>query len=120
MLTGRYGNPGCVKVGDQVIIAGGRSEDGYHLKSVELLDVKTHEIQYGAEMVKPREYFSLVSLQSPHQRVLAIGGHTLKRLKPFSSVEEYSEGEWREVEPLGEELFRYGAVVIPVNTLCGG
>ena len=60
LKTWRGSSPGCTKLGQKVIIAGGwdgSNRNNEQLRSTEVLDLQTREISYGGDMAERRMWF---------------------------------------------------------------
>ena len=106
--------PGCAKIGQKVIIAGGYG--GGVLRSTEVLDLGTREITAGGDMATPRYWFHLGTIRrgGEEEKVLALGGVSL------NTVEEWVEesGTWKRAASLAGEKGYFGAVTVPKEFLC--
>jgi len=120
LKTSRTEGPGCVKVGQKVIIAGGWNEGA--LCSTEVLDLDSREITAGEDMVSPRHWFHLATIRREGQeKVFAVGG--LDDSTYLNTVEELVEEEesttWATADSfLGERRGVFGALALPEEFLC--
>jgi len=122
METGRIWWPGCAKLGDKVIIAGGR--EGYGttaLQTTEILDLTSRTISKGGNLVTPRRFFHMITFDNNgDSTTLALGGYNdddnwLKSIEKWNPETE----TWSEVEEqLEEEKSSFGLVAAPKNLVC--
>jgi len=119
LKTSRTYWPGCAKIGQKVIIAGGYN-NGEALRSSEVLDLDSREITAGEDMASPRCFFHLATIRRGGlEKVLAVGGRDASSY--VNTVEELVEVEesttWRKADSfLGRSLF--GAEAFPEEFLC--
>ena len=66
LKTYRYSQPGCAKIGNKVIIAGG-AKNGKQLKSTEVLDIIARTTSDGGKMASARIRFNLAKISSGGQ-----------------------------------------------------
>merc|ERR1712088_891353 len=94
LKTSRYYTPGCAKLGDKVIVAGGR---GY-LRSTLVLDITTRTISTGGDMASPRSYFNLATISRGRgDTTFALAGRSVSYTLYTSSSEQLnSVEEWEE------------------------
>ena len=117
LKTSRINSPGCAKLGNKVIIAGG--QNGGFLRSTEVLDIASHTITAGGDMASARSHFSLATIRNG-------GGHTLYAIAGFGSskevntVEEWVEesSTWKEAESLTRARRQFGVLRLPKETIC--
>ena len=115
----RDNSPGCAKVGQKVIIAGGNSKTGGSLKSTEVLDLATHSLASGGEMATARTWFLLVTIISGgEEELFALAGSDDS--SNFNSVEEWVEetSRWKAADNLVKKTHAYGAVAVPRQFIC--
>ena len=117
LQTDRSSQPGCSKIENYVVIAGGRGSSGW-LSSTEVLDLSTRAIVYAGDMNSPRGHFHLATItRNGQQMLLAFGGHPGN----LNSVEQFfpNNNTWT-VEPTTMEETRrnYGAVAVPKKLIC--
>ena len=116
----RYSWPGCVKLGDKIIIAGGH--DGRTtLQTTEILDLTSRTISKGGNLVTPRRRFHMITFDNNgDSTTLALGGkdddrNALKSIEKWNpETETWSEGE----EQLEEKRSDFGLVAAPKNLVC--
>jgi len=119
----RVGWPGCAKIGQKVIIAGGYN-NGEGLRSSEVLDLDSREITAGGDMASPRRWFHLATIRRGGQeKVFAVGGSSDDRTRYLNTVEELVEEEesttWATADSfLGERRGVFGALALPEEFLC--
>merc|ERR1712141_820193 len=81
--------PGCAKIGDKVILAGGTG-GGRVLQSTEVLDITTRTISTGGDMATPRRSFNLATIsRGGGDTTFALAGSLGPEL--LNSVEEWEE-----------------------------
>ena len=135
LQTRRRKQPGCSKIGDQVVIAGGHDdsydEDYYddyyefefeYLRSAEVLDLSTRTIFYAGDMNSPKAYFHMATItMNGHQTLLAFGGYSASSNYASNSVEQFdpSSNTWNLV-PTGmeEARFYFATVIVPRELVC--
>jgi len=113
----RTSQPGCAKIGQKVIIAGGRN--GGVLSSTEVLDLTTRRITSGGEMATPRYFFHVGTIRSRDQEQLfAIAGHDGSNR--LNTVEEWveSSSSWKPADNLVEKRNQFGLVPVPRHLVC--
>merc|ERR1712183_404772 len=87
LKTSRYNTPGCAKLGNKVILAGGRGGRGV-LQSTLILDITTRTISTGGEMATPRRWFNLATIsRGGGDTTFAIAGRTSGTRPDLNSVE---------------------------------
>ena len=114
LKASRVENPGCAKVGQQVIIAGG--SEGY--RSTEVLDLVSRQLTPGGRMTAPRRYFHAATFFSRgEEKTFALAGFDSIELR---SVEEWVErsSTWKAAKNLIEKKRHFGAVVVPLKLVC--
>jgi hypothetical protein len=136
----------CAATGGRVVLAGGRDDEGNRLKSTEVIDISTHRVTAGPELLKARRRLQLAVLPAPDgegARVLAIGGYDARPRagpvvlpgaeglaiggrdddKRLDRVEEWLPGPggnstWRQLTALQEARSDFGAVSLPKGLVC--
>ena len=116
--TSRWG-PGCAKLGDKIIIAGGY--DGRTTtQTTEILDLTSRTISKGGNLVTPRYFFHMITIDNNgDSTTLALGGYD--GANALQSIEKWNpETEtWSEVEEqLEEKRDVFGLVALPENLVC--
>jgi hypothetical protein len=110
--------PGCAKLGQKVIIAGGSY--GGSLRSTEVLDLDSREITAGGDMATPRSYFHLATIRSGGQeKVFAVAGLDALGNK-LNSVEEWVEesSTWKAATSLTSTRAYHGVTLVPKHLVC--
>ena len=119
LKTSRTYYPGCAKVGNKVIIAGGEG-NGRKLQSTEVLDITTRTLLAGGDMASPRNHFCLATIRSGGQdKSFALAGHDGS--SKLNTVEEWVEesSSWKEAEILSRARYYFGVVaLLPKQTIC--
>ena len=127
LKTWRGSSPGCSKLGQKVIIAGGWLSDGNNiLRSTEVLDLQTREITSGGDMAQRRMWFrSGAIIGSGGVEVLFVfGGQKDNRNQNIETylngVEEWVEesSTWKATNSLAEPRGYYGSTVAPKELVC--
>jgi hypothetical protein len=116
-MTNRYNQPGCAKIGQKVIIAGGYN--GGELSSTEVLDLVNRRITSGGEMATPRSYFHIATLVSGgEEKMFALAGYDGS--SRINSVEEWVEenSTWKGSDNLVEKRREFGFVKAPRHLVC--
>ena len=116
LKTMRISSPGCTKLGQKVIIAG-----GFKRQSTEVLDLQTREITSGGPMAQPRMWFhsGVIIGSGGRETLFAFGGEDDKG-GIMNAVEEWVEesGTWKAAKSLAEPKAYYGATVAPKEIVC--
>ena len=111
--------PGCSKINNKVVIAGGYYQ--FTLRTTDVLDLATRKITSAGEMTTPRREFHIVTITTDKvNRVLALAGHDGDSTT-LSSVEEFDPDDmtWKLVPAnIREGIFRFGAAELPRNLIC--
>ena len=118
LLTNRRKGPGCARIGQRVIIAGGYSSEVE--RSTEVLNIETRTIEYAHDLNTPRQFFHIVSITTEGvERTFALGGYDFSTY--LDSVEKLDPETliWRE-SPLNlvERRDQFGAVELPKSLAC--
>ena len=120
METYRSSWPGCAKLGDKIIIAGGLS-GGTPLQTTEILDLTSRTISKGGNLVTPRRFFHMITFDNNGDfTTLALGGE-VNIYKVLKSIEKWNpETEtWSELEDHLEEMrVAFGLVAVPRSLVC--
>ena len=117
--TFRDRNPGCAKIGQKVIIAGGY-RNGASLSSTEVLDLIDRRISSGGEMASPRMYFHLATIISGgEEKMFALAGYNID-ISWLNSVEEWVEesSTWKAADNMVEQRSDFGSVAVPRHLVC--
>ena len=126
LQTSRYSQPGCSKIDNRIVIAGGFSS-GQYLQSTEVLDLKTNSLVYAGDLNSPRGWFHMATIRRDGQQlILAFGGYngpssTLNNVSILNSVEQFnpSNNTWTLAPTTMEEARRqFGAVVVLKKMVC--
>ena len=116
LKTKRFSSPGCTKLGQKVIIAG-----GFKRQSTEVLDLQTREITSGGPMAQPRMWFHSGTIlgSGGRETLFAFGGEDDKG-RIMNGVEEWVEesGTWKAANSLAKPIAYYGATVAPKELVC--
>jgi len=118
LKTRRKAWPGCAKLGQKVIIAGGYN--GETLRSTEVLDLDTREITAGGDMATPRYWFHLAAIRiGGEEKVVAVGGADASD-NQLNSVEEWVEesSTWKAADNIAQKRRFFGVVEVPRTLVC--
>jgi hypothetical protein len=120
LQTSRRKQPGCSKIGDQVVIAGGVDRSGY-LGSTEVLNLSTRTIVYAGDLNSPRAWFHMATItMNGEQTLLAFGGR-MGRSSYLNSVEHFNTttNTWTFASTgMVEARWQFEAVALPREILC--
>ena len=117
LKTSRTYQPGCAKIGQKVIIAGGYNGGG--LSSTRVLDLVNRRITSGGEMTTPRYSFHLATITSGREeKMFALAGRDGSTR--LNTVEEWVEesSTWKATDNLIEQRTSFGAVLAPRHLVC--
>ena len=109
--------PGCVKIGEKVIVSGGWDGSG-NLATTEILDLETRKIEVAGELATPRRNFHIIKIvEAGLERYLAMGGTDGSS---FDSVEEFDADtlSWKPAANLLEARAYYGVVALERSLVC--
>jgi len=110
--------PGCAKLGQKVIIAGGYY--GGAFRSTEVLDLDSREITAGGDMATPRRYFHLATIRTGGlEKVFAVGGQDWADAE-LNTVEEWVEesSTWKAADNIARKTGTFAAVGVPRKLVC--
>ena len=120
LQTYRINSPGCGKIGDQVVIAGG-SDGSRDLRSTEVLNLSTKTIGYAGFMNSRRRYFHMGTITMNGQQTLfAFGGYSGSLY--LNSIEQFDpiSNTWiLALTSMEEARSVYAATVVPEELICG-
>ena len=121
LKTSRERSPGCARLGNKVIIAGGKNgHNGRSLRSTEVVDIVTRTISAGGDMTSARAYFNLATIsRGEGHKLFAIGGYD-SSTKEVNTVEEWVEesSTWKEAESLTRATRKFGVLSLPKESIC--
>ena len=109
LKTSRTQQPGCAKIGQKVIIAGGYYNGG-ELSSTDVLDLVNRRITSGGEMATPRRYFHIATIVSGgEEKMFALAGRNGSNR--LNSVENWVEesSTWKAADNLVQKRRLFGA-----------
>ena len=118
----RIDRPGCAKIGQKVIIAGGYNEEPLDqvLGSTEVLDLVNRRITSEGEMASPRRWFHLATIISGgEEKLFALAGYDGST--HLNTVEEWVEenSTWKTANNnLIEKRETFGVVAVPRRLIC--
>ena len=119
MEPNMYFWPGCAKLGNKIIIAGGYYRST--TQTTEILDLTSRTISKGGNLVTPRKYFHMITFDNNgDSTTLALGGED-DDYNVLKSVERWNPetATWSEVEDqLEEKRYYFGLVAAPKNLIC--
>ena len=121
LKTSRTNRPGCAKIGQKVIIAGGYNGGG--LSSTRVFDLVNRRITSGGEMANPRRKFHINTIISGgEEKMFALAGYdgTVDTENTVDTVEEWVEesSTWKAADNLVEKRNSFGAVLAPRHLVC--
>ena len=120
LQTSRRKQPGCSKIGDQVVIAGGVDSSGF-LPSTEVLNLSTRTIVYAGDLNSPRRNFHMATItMNAKQTLLAFGGW-MGGSSYLNSVEHFNTNNntWTFASTgMVEARWQFAAVALPREILC--
>jgi len=120
LQTSRTNNPGCSKIENYIVIAGGYGSDSETLRSTELLNLSTRTIAYADDMNAPRRYFHMATItRNGQQLILALGGYSGS--SRLNSVEQFnpSNNTWTLAPTTMQEARNsHGAVPLTRAMIC--
>ena len=116
METSRFLWPGCVKLGDKIIIAGG-SDAGTPHQTTEILDLTSRTTSKGGNLVTPRSGFHMIAIDNNgDSTTLALGGYDGgNHLKSVEKWNPETETWSKEEAQLEEKRNAFGLVAVPKN-----
>ena len=117
LKTSRTHNPGCAKIGQKVIIAGGYN--GRELSSTEVLDLVDRQISLGGAMSSPRRLFHVATIISGgEEKTFALAGYDGSGY--LEEVEEWikTSSTWKAANSLVVTRRNFGAVAVPRRLIC--
>merc|ERR1719234_1833392 len=119
LKTSRTYHPGCAKIGQKVIIAGGYN-DGGSLSSTEVLNLIDRRIFSGGELAMPRRDFHVATIISGgEEKMFALAGYYEPKGyydgNYLDTVEEWVEANstWKAADSLAEKRYFFGGVAVP-------
>ena len=119
LQTSRIQNPGCSKIDNHVVFAGGWSS-GF-LQSTEVLDLTTKSLVNAGDLNTPRSYFHMATIRRDGQQLLlAFGGYTGPS-SYLTSVEQFNPNNntWTLAPTTMVRVRRlFAAVVVPTKMVC--
>lgn len=120
LSTTRWSWPGCAKLGQKVIIAGGVKSAEF-LRSTEVLDLGSREITTGGDLATPRTYFHLATIvRGGQEKVYAVAGQGDPEGHELNTVEEWVEASstWKAADNLPQKRMLFGAVTVARSYVC--
>ena len=117
MRTKRKG-PGCAATPYYLLVAGGVTDQGEVLSSVEILWKETKALGRGQDMSSPRSFFTLVPVGLLRPKILAIGGRNGASFLKTSEFWEEEDNQWEEGPELGTARSALGAIMIQGDFVC--
>ena len=115
----RTSQPGCAKIGEKVVIAGGSYNPP--LSSTDVLDLVDRRISSGGEMAKPRRDFHIGTIiLHGQEKMFALAGLYGDNSKHLTTVEEWVEASssWKAADSSIEKRAYFGATVVPRQLIC--
>ena len=118
LQTRRELQPGCGKIGDQVVIGGGYDASGY-LSSTEVLNLSTRTISYAGDLNSPRGFFHMASITKNGEQMLLAFGGVDETSTAINSVEHFDNNTWTLAPTTMQEArFYFGAMVTQREIVC--
>ena len=117
MRTKRKG-PGCAATPYYLLVAGGVTDQGEVLATVEIIWMKSKSLGRGQDMSTPRSFFTLVPVGLLRPKILAIGGRNGALFLKTSEFWEEEENQWEEGPELGTSRSALAAIMIQGNYAC--
>ena len=117
LLTKRYG-PGCAATSYHLIVAGGVSDWGEVLTSVEVFHIESKALKKGGRLRQARAYFHIIPIGSTHPRLLAVGGQNRTSTLDTSEWWDEEENSWEEGRALSTGRSNFGALMAPAHLVC--
>ena len=121
LKTYRSGQPGCAKIGQKVIIAGGNNRRIGSHSSTEVLDLVNRQITSGwqHQMATPRKWFHIATIAvRGKEKMFALAGHDSSN--HLNTVEEWVEesSTWKAADNLVEKRNSFAMVTAPRHLVC--
>ena len=110
--------PGCAATPYYLLVAGGVTDQGEVLATVEILWVQTRALGRGQDMSTPRSFFNLVPVGLVRPKILAVGGRYGTLVLKSSEFWEEEENLWEEGPELGTDRSSLGAIMIEAEFAC--
>ena len=111
--------PGCAATSQLLMVAGGVTDQGEVLASVEVYTLQPKKnLGPAANMLSPRSFFSLVPVGLIRPRLLAIGGRNEASFTKRTEFYDEEEDQWEEGPQLGAERSSFGAIMIEGKITC--
>ena len=110
--------PGCAATPYYLLVAGGVTDQGEVLSSVEILWKETKALGRGQDMSSPRSFFTLLPVGLLRPKILAIGGRNGASFLKTSEFWEEEDNQWEEGPELGTARSALGAIMIQGDFVC--
>ena len=116
MVTSREFWPGCAKVDNKIVIAGGWDDSPTTHQTTDVLDLTSRTISKGGNLVTPRRLFHITTIDNnDNSETLALGGFDLQTIEKWNPETE----TWSELEAqLQQKRGFYGTVAAPKSLIC--
>ena len=120
LQTYRGRQPGCGKIGDQVVIGGGRDSSYQFLRSTEVLDLSTRTIVYAGDLNSPRAYFHMATITVNGEQIMFAFGGADENWTTQNSVEQFDpkNNTWTLTTSMEESRYQFGAVAVAREHAC--
>ena len=101
-------------------MAGGISDRGEVLTSVEVYEIRSKALRKGGALRQPRAFFKIIPVGSKHPRLLAIGGEGGTSWYHLNTTEwwEEEDNNWEEGPALSTGRSNFGALMAPGHLVC--
>ena len=110
--------PGCAATSQYLLVAGGVTEQGEVLASVEIYNLDFKSLGRATNMTSPRSFFNLVPVGLVRPRLLAIGGRDENSWISSTEFFEEEDNQWEEGPQLGTGRSDFASIMIEGNLGC--
>ena len=117
MRTKRKG-PGCAATQTYLLVAGGVTDQGEVLASVEIIWLQSRSLSRGRDMSSPRSFFNLVPVGLVRPKILAVGGRFGTSFLKSTEFWDEEENRWEEGPELGTGRSSFGTLMIQDDFAC--
>ena len=117
-LSMKRRGPGCGATSYHLVVAGGVSEWGEVLASVEVFHIESKALKSGGFFRQARAFFKIIPVGTTHPRLLAVGGHNGTSAVDTSEWWEEEEDSWEEGPGLTRGRSNFAALMAPPDLVC--
>ena len=117
MRTKRKG-PGCAATPYYLLVAGGVTDQGEVLASVEIFWLQSRALGRGRDMSSPRSFFTMIPVGLKRPKILAIGGRNGEFFLETTEFWEEEDNQWERGPQLGTGRSAFGALMIHGEYAC--